>query len=445
MGIISNFFQKIRPKVVAFFGGRTYGAPYLKDAYEQETVRAIIDCIATHAAKAEAMHVILDDRGRIREIKRNSAYAKALNMRPNPIMTGYDLKYRLVANLEDKTTAMAYIRWKKVGASVVPDVIIPIDYSSFDFYQITGGGYAVQFIDALDGNIYTLNLEDVVVLRKFFNRNAVSGDGNMPIYNTLSMIKASDEGIMEALSVSNKVRGLLRQKKSMLATEDVEQSTKEFTDRFNNAAKNGGIVGVDSMEEFTPLTVTPWATNSAQMKEIRSNLFYFWRINDAILTSNYNEAQWQAFYEAVIEPILINMGQAFTNACFTQREQDVGNRIIFSSSMMINAAPATKVNLISQTKEIGLMTLNEQRELFGLAPVEDGDERYISLNYVKSSNMTEYQLGKQDDTGGDGAAGDGSSGDGSEGDGTDSGGDGSAAGDSNNGQSGDSGEGSTAQ
>lgn len=408
MGVFSNFLDLFRPKVQTYFGAAGKSKPWTREVYEQETVRAIIDCIASNAAKSEALHVIVDKQGRIKEIKRSSQYAKLLNQQPNNLMCGFDLKYKLVAQLQDKTTAMAFIKWD----GLVPKAIIPVQYRNFEFYGIQGGGYAVKFVDETDGQEYILNVEDVVILRKFYNHHPIAGDGNGPIYNTLSMIKASDEGLTEALTVANKVRGLLKQKKSMLAPEDVKKSTDDFVDRFQRAAKEGGIVGVDSMEDFTPLNVTPWSANAAQIREIRENLFYYWRINGDILKSDYNSEQWRAFYESVIEPILIQMGQAFTNACFTQREKDVGNRIIFTSSALINASTSEKVQLINATREIGLMTTNEQRELFSLPPVEDGDERVISLNYIKQSDMSKYQTGKEQDP--DGGTGEGGENDGSE-------------------------------
>ena len=395
MGIFSQFFDFFRPKVQVYFGPSGRSSPWNREAYEQETVRAIIDCIASHTAKSQAMHVIEDKQGRIKEIKRSSPYAKLLNQQPNTLMSGFDLKYKLVAQLEDKTTAMAFIKWD----GLTPKAIIPVQYSNFEFFGIKGGGYAVRFVDETDWKEYILNVEDVVILRKFFNHHPIAGDGNQPINNTLTMIKASDEGLTEALTVANKVRGLLKQKKAMLAPEDVKKSTDDFVNRFKTAAKEGGIIGVDSMEDFTPLNVTPWSTNAAQMREIRENLFYYWRISEPILKSSYTSDQWQAFYESVIEPILIQMGQAFTNACFTQREKDVGNRIIFTSSAMINASTSEKVQLVNATREIGLMTTNEQRELFGLPPVEGGDERIISLNYIKQSDMSKYQTGQEPEEG----------------------------------------------
>ena len=391
MGVFSDFIGRFRPKMRVYFGAAGRSSPWNREVYAQETVRAIIDCIASHAAKAEALHVVLDKYGRVKEIKRNSPYAKLLNLRPNSLMTGFDLKYKMVAQLEDKTTALAYIKWD----GMTPTAIVPIGYQNFDFYGIEGGGYAVKFLDDMDGREYIMNTEDVVILRKFYNQRPLAGDGNSPIYNTLSMIKASDEGLTEALTVANKVRGLVRQKKSMLSPDDVGKSTQDFVARFQQAAKEGGIVGVDAMEDFTPLNVTPWSANAAQMKEIRANLFYYWRVNEAILTSNYNSAQFQAFYEAVLEPILTQMSQAFTNACFTPREQDVGNRILFNTSALISASTSEKVQLVNTTREIGLLTTNEQRELFGYPPVEGGDERVLSLNYIKNSDMSQYQTGQE--------------------------------------------------
>lgn len=54
----------------------------------------------------------------------------------------------------------------------------------------------------------------------------------------------------------------------------------------------------------------------------------------------------------------------------------------------------TRVNIIAQTKELGVLTVNEQRELLGYSPIEDGDKRLTSLNYVNADKQDEYQTGK---------------------------------------------------
>ncbi len=42
------------------------------------------------------------------------------------------------------------------------------------------------------------------------------------------------------------------------------------------------------------------------------------------------------------------------------------------------------------------MSLNESRALLGLEPVENGDRRLQSLNYVDANKANEYQVGKDD-------------------------------------------------
>ena len=390
MGLLSKLFGNVKVRYI-FGDTSARSAPFNREAYEHETVRAVIDCIATHTAKAEAMHVVLDKDGRVKEIKRNSQYVKLLNQSPNPLMTGYDLKYKLITHLEANTTALCYINWD----GTTPKAMIPIAYSQFEVAPIIGGGYAVQFTD-YDGTQYAVNIEDVVVLRRFFNSRDVSGDGNDPVYNTINMLKAADEGLLQAVSVANKVRGLLRQKKAMLSPEDVKESTGRFTERFNHAAENGGIVGVDSMEDYTPLAVTPWSATAPQMKDIRDGILRYWRISNAILMSDYTESQGQAFYESVIEPLLIQFSQALTNACFTQRERDSGNRIIFNSSSVMSASLQTRINLLNATKEAGELTPNERRELIGYPPIEGGDERQVSLNFVKAKDQSKYQTGEKE-------------------------------------------------
>lgn len=396
MGLFDKLFGKVRVRYV-YNGAAARSAPFDREAYEHETVRAVIDCIATHCAKADAMHVVLDKDGRIKEIKRNSPYAKLLNQRPNDLMTGFDLKYKLITHLEAYTTALCYVRWD----GTIPKALIPIGYNNFEIMPIDGGGYAVQFSD-YEGNQFALPIEDVIILRKFFNTRDVAGDGNEPVYNTLDMLKAADEGLLQAVTVANKVRGILKHKKAMLAPGDVQKSTDDFMARFKHAAEHGGIVGIDSMEEYAPLSVTPWSANAAQMKDIRDGVLRYWRISNAILMSDYTEAQGQAFYESVVEPILIQFGQALTNVCFTQRERDSGNRIIFNSASVMSASMQTRINLLNATRETGELTPNERRELMGYPPIEGGDERQISLNYVKAKDQSKYQTGEEGEEENDG-------------------------------------------
>ena len=62
----------------------------------------------------------------------------------------------------------------------------------------------------------------------------------------------------------------------------------------------------------------------------------------------------------------------------------------------------TRVNLGAQLFDRGIITINEYREMMYFEPIEDGDARMVSLNYVKADEQSIYQIGE--DAGSDAAA-----------------------------------------
>ncbi len=44
---------------------------------------------------------------------------------------------------------------------------------------------------------------------------------------------------------------------------------------------------------------------------------------------------------------------------------------------------------------LGILSLNESRSLLGLEPIEGGDKRLQSLNYIDADNANKYQVGEQ--------------------------------------------------
>lgn len=56
----------------------------------------------------------------------------------------------------------------------------------------------------------------------------------------------------------------------------------------------------------------------------------------------------------------------------------------------------TKVGAIEKLMGLGIMSLNESRAILGLEPVEGGDKRLQSLNYVDASKANKYQVDEDD-------------------------------------------------
>lgn len=395
MGFFNNLFKTVKVKVMSYFGYQMTSAPFDKEAWYHDTFRATVDTIASHAAKGQIRAVVMDSEGRIKRVLHNDPMVRLLNLRPNEIMTGFELKYRLVAQLETKTTAIAYIKWN--GSK--PEAIYPVDYANYEFREIQGGGIAIEFTD-FEGQTRALRAENCIVMRKFYCDRLASGDGNDPIYKVLDMSKASDEGFINALSVANKVRGLVKNKKAMLDPKDVQNNQEEFAKRFENAAKNGGIVSVDSTEDFKELNITPFSAAATQMKEINNRIYTYLRTGEKIVQNTYSEQEGMAWHEGKIEPIWELMAEAFSNAYYTKHEIECGNKLIVSGGVLMGTSIETRVRVLECTRETGELTTNERRELLGYQPVEDGDKRQVSLNFVKSTNQDKYQTGedgKKDD------------------------------------------------
>ena len=276
--------------------------------------------------------------------------------------------------------------------------IWPLVYLDMRVCELQGGGYAVQFTD-MDCEQHVVDLEDLVVLRRKYNGIGYTGQDNDAVKDTLRMVGSLDEGLRQAVEVSNKIHGILKQKKSMLADINTKKEQEDFEARMKHAAQHGGVVTLDAMEEYVPLNVSAWTANAVQQKQITDRIYAYWRTPMEVVNNTATEQMMQNYYDSVVEPIWEEMEEAFTNALFTKKEQAYGSCIVVTSGAATGASWQTKLLIIGNTKELGLLTPNEYRELLGYAPVEDGDERLVSLNYVKSSEQSKYQTGKENGDG----------------------------------------------
>lgn len=389
MGFLSNFIQGLAGRTSYLAGYGTRSAHINTNIGDDSTCAAILDANATHIARGQVVHVLKDADGRIRQIKRNSDYTK-LFMRPNPLMTAQEFKYAMAWQAQMTNTAFAWIRWDD---RMRPVEIWPLVYLEFEIRQLVGRqGYAIA-LRTPEGERITVSMEDLVILRRKYDGATYAGGSNEALRGSIEVMQDMYSSLREAMRVSNKVHGLFTQKNAMLATKSAEQAQKDFAKRIKEAEDTGGIVALDATEQYTPLNVSTWAANAAQMKELEKRLYTYWRTPEDVVSNTASEQTMMNYFDAIVEPFWEEMGEAFTKALFTRREQDFGNAIMVTSAATTGASWATKLNIINSTKEIGLLTKNQYLELLGYPPVDDGDVAYVSLNYIKSTDMSKYQVG----------------------------------------------------
>ena len=151
----------------------------------------------------------------------------------------------------------------------------------------------------------------------------------------------------------------------------------------------------------------PTFINPIQAKAIKERVYDYYHISEAVIQSKYKEDEWGAFYESTIEPIAIQMSLEFTEKILTDREKELGQEIMFEANRLQYASNKTKIELIKTLMPLGMLSINEGREVFNMTPIagEHGDKRLISLNFVDAEKQNEYQVNDDPDTGDDNSGG----------------------------------------
>ena len=110
-----------------------------------------------------------------------------------------------------------------------------------------------------------------------------------------------------------------------------------------------------------------------QTKETINRIYSFFNTNEKIVQSRWTEDEWNAYYEAEVEPVAIQMGDVYSVRLFSRRERGCGNKIVFEASNLQCASLTSKLAMQAMVDR-GAMTPNEWRTVMNMAPLEDGDK-----------------------------------------------------------------------
>ena len=359
-----------------------------------DIVKICIDRIATHSAKLKPRYVKTEDNETVQEKKGNLAYL--LKFQPNPLMSPYDFIYKVVTLLYLNNNAFIYPVYNSDYELVE---LWPLKPNSVEMLKDEGGGVFLRFYFS-NGKSYMLPYESIIHLRRFFGTNDLfGGSGAVSDHSALlKSIKINDsllQGLDNAIKTSLQIKGLLKIN-GLLSEKDKTAQKKEFDDALKEASKDDGsaIIPVDLKSEYVPLNSSPQLVDSTTLSFLQKKIISYFGVSDAIFDNKYNENEYNAFYEGVIEGIAIAMSEAFSKALLTRGQLESGEQIIFYSERLQYASWNTKVQAIEKLMGLGILSLNESRALLGFEPIEGGSRRLQSLNYVDADKANEYQLDK---------------------------------------------------
>lgn len=353
-------------------------------AYDDDTFSGAVDAIARNAAKLKGSHVV-NSGGTRRD--GDARLNRLLQVRPNAYMNAYDMLYKTVTHAYVSGNGFVLVDKDDRGDA---RGLYPVDCTTAQFLEDADGELFVRF--ALQGgDTLTARYSDVVHLRKRFNDSPLFGGDASAIDAAVQASQAQNEGIVSGIRSGASIRGVLKFT-SIMAPEKLAEERERFKAEYLAVSNSGGVVTVDQKTDYTPIDSRPASIDAEQMGAVRRKVYSYLGVNESIVSGEYTEAQYSAFYESVLEPIAIQLSAEFTEKVFSRREQAFGNEIVFESNRLQYATFMDKANAIKELVPYGLLTVNQGLEILNLPPMEGGDKRLQTLNVVDADKANDYQL-----------------------------------------------------
>lgn len=377
MGILANLFKKEKQEQTKTYTEfkelgtyRSYFSVFGKDIYKSDDVRTCIRALAEHTSKA-------NPRCTDKRIER------ILQLRPNRFMNGKDFLAKVRNYLEIKNTAFVYIERDNTNKVIG---FYPVPFQTYEALEYKDRLYIKFHFDGNHSNL-VVPWDDLAVLRKDYVFSEIGGETNEPLLPTLDVISTMDKGLQNAVKSTANLRGILKSTKAMLSPETLKQQKDTFVKDYMDISNEGGIASLDATQEFKEINLKPTTASAEEAASYRERVYRYFGVNEKIIKSTYTESEYDAFYESRIEPFLVALSLEFTYKIFTDRQIGFENEVWYESNRLQYASAKTKISMV-QLVDRGLMTPNEYRALFNMAPYEGGDEFVLRLDTAKTGDKT---------------------------------------------------------
>ncbi len=345
--------------------------------YKSDIIRACIRPKVKAVGKLLAKHIKSDgSKVSVNEIP----YIRFLLEEPNPYMSGQMLQEKITTQLSLNNNAFVLIVRDELGIICqlypVPAEQVEAIYVNQELH------YKFMFTN---GKGLTAKHTEIIHIREDFNDNDVFGESpSKALFDMLNVVSTIDQSIIKAIKNSSVVRWLLKYDTPM-RPEDIQKQVETFSKNYLSIdSGNYGVAAVDAKADIQRVEAKDYVPNALQMDRVTKRIYAFFNTNEKIVHSLYDENEWNSYFEAVIEPLSLQLSNEFTRKLFTRKERADGNKIYFEASNLQYASVGTKLNLL-QMVDRGALTPNEWRGLFDLSPVEGGDTpiRRLDTDTVK--------------------------------------------------------------
>ena len=328
-----------------------------KDLYESELIRAAIGTRATHISKLK-----VETHGAARPALQNK-----LKHGPNEFQTWGQFLYRLSTMLDMHNTAFIVPVYDQYGEPSGVYAPLPLKCKIVSYGNVPYLKY-----DFGRGQTAAIELAYCGVMTKFQYRNDFFGETNGALFPTMDLIHIQNQGIEEGVKSAATYR-FMATLNNFSKSEDLAKERKRFSEEnFGKSSEAGGLLLFpNTYTNVKQVEAKPYTADADQMKLIKENVFEYFGVNEDVLQNKAFGDAWSAFYEGVVEAFAIQFSEVMTKMLFTLREQSQGNNVTATANRLQYMTNADKLNVSAQMADRGLMTRNEIRDIWNLAPLPE--------------------------------------------------------------------------
>lgn len=366
--------------------------------YASDVVQQAVKCIVDEMKKLNPTHIRYNGND---PVPVNGNIQNILN-NPNPLMTTSEflekVMWLLLLNYNAFILPTYYVWTDKDGTERRQyDGLYPLKPTQVDFIEDASGRLYVKM--RFENNFETtIAYDNIIHLRYNYSVNEYMGGDvsgqpdHTALLQTLEINQTLLEGVGKAMKASYAVNGVVKYN-TMLDDGKTEAALKELEQKLKNS--DSGFLPLDLKSEFTPLERKVALVDEPTLKFIDEKILRNWGVPLAILTGDYTKAQYEAFYQKTLEPLIISISQAFTKKLFTDRERSFGNVIKLYPKDLIFMTVDQTLQMVNMLANTGSIYENEKRVAFGLRPLPELEgKRYMSLNWVDVDIANQYQVNK---------------------------------------------------
>lgn len=364
--------------------------------YASDVVQQAVNCIVTEMKKLNPQHVRVNGS----DVTSVKSDIQAVLKAPNELMTTSEFIEKVVWQLIFNYNAFiipTYYTWvdEKGNEQRHYTGLYPVAPTQVDFIQDASN---TLYVTLKFANNYetTIPYSEIIHIRHQFSVNEYMGGNengqpdNQALLKTLELNHQLLQGVSNAMKSSFAINGVVKFK-SLIDGGKTEKALKELEEKLKNS--ESGFLPLDLSSEFIPISREIQLVDDSTLKFIDEKILRHFGVPLPILTGDYTKAQYEAFYQKTLEPLIIAFSQAFTKALFSPRQLAFGNEIKFYPKELIFMSTDQTLEMIRLLGDSGSLYENEKRVAFGLRPLPELEGvRMQSLNYVNVDIASQYQV-----------------------------------------------------